>query len=385
MAPPTPTSTSLAKVEYWHLDHLGSLASTTDHTGAVTARYSYDPFGKRRTPDGQYDAAGAVIGDWNPAVNFGTDRGYTGHEHLDDIGVIHMNGRLFDPTIARMLQPDRVIQAPENLQDFNRYTYCFNNPSTCTDPSGLERNSVAKADAEDETDREVTSNSVAIQRQAKNPGGEDKRTGPDTPEITVADLVPVYGPVKGFKESLNVGMDAQLNGKTDVAAAMYGIALADAAMAIIDGLALGGATVAKLGFKLLAEGAANASRKLATDSAAEMALGVEDKTAVRDVVLPSAHYPETAAHVRDAQAQGHPEVLTIDRAGASSNRAAAQACKTRVPGKQLDEYPPAMFREGGAGASIRPVTPRDNLGAGACIGNQCRGLPDGTRVRIRVE
>ena len=52
---------------------------------------------------------------------------------------------------------------------------------------------------------------------------------------------------------------------------------------------------------------------------------------------------------------------------------------------QLDEYPPAMFREGGQGSSVRPVTPRDNRGAGACIGNQCRGLPDGTRVRIVVE
>lgn len=47
--------------------------------------------------------------------------------------------------------------------------------------------------------------------------------------------------------------------------------------------------------------------------------------------------------------------------------------------------PPAMFREGGGGARTRAVTPRDNMGAGACIGNQCRGLPNGTRVRIVVE
>jgi hypothetical protein len=107
--------------------------------------------------------------------------------------------------------------------------------------------------------------------------------------------------------------------------------------------------------------------------------------AARDVVVPSSRYPETAAHIRDAQAAGHPSVLTIERAGADANRAAAQAGQPRVPGTQLDEYPPAMFREGGAGASTRPVTPRDNMGAGACIGNQCRGLPDGTRVRIVVE
>ncbi|WP_423815646.1 NucA/NucB deoxyribonuclease domain-containing protein [Ralstonia solanacearum species complex bacterium KE056] len=50
----------------------------------------------------------------------------------------------------------------------------------------------------------------------------------------------------------------------------------------------------------------------------------------------------------------------------------------------LDEYPPAMFKEGGAGASVRAISPRDNMSAGACIGNACRGLPDGTRVRINV-
>jgi len=110
----------------------------------------------------------------------------------------------------------------------------------------------------------------------------------------------------------------------------------------------------------------------------------KDKAA-RDVVVPSSRYPETAAHIRDAQAAGHPSVLTIERAGADANRAAAQAGQPRVPGTQLDEYPPAMFREGGAGGSTRPVTPRDNMGAGACVGNQCRGLPDGTRVRIVVE
>ncbi|MHA6833682.1 hypothetical protein [Ralstonia pseudosolanacearum] len=30
-----------------------------------------------------------------------------------------------------------------------------------------------------------------------------------------------------------------------------------------------------------------------------------------------------------------------------------------------------MFKEGGAGASVRPISPRDNMSAGACIGNAC--------------
>jgi len=135
-APTTLSSIVLNKVEYWHKDHLGSLVATTDHTGALTARYAYDPFGKRRTAGGSYDANNALVYDWNK-TSTGTDRGYTGHEHLDDVGVIHMNGRLFDPRLGVFMQGDPFIQDPLNLQNFNRYAYCYNNPMTCTDPSGM--------------------------------------------------------------------------------------------------------------------------------------------------------------------------------------------------------------------------------------------------------
>ena len=130
-------SITLVKLEYWHKDHLGSLAATTDHTGALTQAYSYDPFGKRRTITGQYDAFGTLVYDWSPAVNYGTDRGYTGHEELDDIGLVHMNGRIYDATLGLFLQGDPFIQDPLNLQNFNRYGYCYNNPMGCTDPSGF--------------------------------------------------------------------------------------------------------------------------------------------------------------------------------------------------------------------------------------------------------
>jgi len=134
---PTPlASITLVKVEYWHKDHLGSLAATTDHAAAVTARYAYDPFGKRRYPNGVYDVNGVLIADYSPAVNSGTDRGFSGHEMLDDDGRIHMNGRLYDPTLGVFLQGDPNIQALGNLQNYNRYGYCFNNPLNCTDPTG---------------------------------------------------------------------------------------------------------------------------------------------------------------------------------------------------------------------------------------------------------
>jgi hypothetical protein len=101
-------------------------------------------------------------------------------------------------------------------------------------------------------------------------------------------------------------------------------------------------------------------------------------------VNPKGAHPESAQHIEDAQAGGQPSELTIDRAGAKANRRESLRGVDRTPGKDRDEYPPAMFREGGKGASVRPITSGDNRGAGACIGQQCKELPDGTKVKIEV-
>lgn len=104
----------------------------------------------------------------------------------------------------------------------------------------------------------------------------------------------------------------------------------------------------------------------------------------REITLSRAKHGEAAQHAADAIAAGKPSVLTIARPGAPSNRKESLAGMAKVPGKQLDEYPPAMMKEGGAGASVRAINPRDNMSAGACIGNMCRGLPNGAKVRIKV-
>lgn len=107
------------QTNYFHADHLGSISVVTDQSGQVIARYQFDPWGKRTL------AAGSNA----------TIHGFTGHEHLDD-GLIHMNGRVYDPVLARFLSADPNIQDPTNLQSWNRYSYVLNNPLAFTDPSG---------------------------------------------------------------------------------------------------------------------------------------------------------------------------------------------------------------------------------------------------------
>jgi RHS repeat-associated protein len=110
-----------------------------------------------------------------------------------------------------------------------------------------------------------------------------------------------------------------------------------------------------------------------------------DGAKIAEVTLSKKLHGEAAEHAADAIRAGKPEVLTVDRIGASANRQKSTGSVDMVANKHLDEYPPAMFKEGGSGASVRAIKPRDNMSAGACIGNACRKLPDGAKVRIKVE
>jgi RHS repeat-associated protein len=121
---------------YFHQDPLGSVVAITNATGAVMEQLSYDAFGKRRNADGS-DAAVVAASPYGmlPPIN-SEDRGYTGHEMLDSIGLVHMNGRVYDPVLGRFLSADPFIQAPGFTLSYNRYAYVVNNPLVLTDPSG---------------------------------------------------------------------------------------------------------------------------------------------------------------------------------------------------------------------------------------------------------
>jgi RHS repeat-associated protein len=122
-------SGSTTTTRYFHRDHLGSTTAMTDEAGAVVERLAYEAFGKRRFANGAMDPDNTIVG-------VETDRGYTNHEHLDELGLIHMNGRIYDPVIGRFMSADPVLEAPGNLQSYNRYSYVMNNPLNTTDPSG---------------------------------------------------------------------------------------------------------------------------------------------------------------------------------------------------------------------------------------------------------
>jgi len=52
------------------------------------------------------------------------------------VGLIHMNGRVYDPTSGRFISADPTVPDPLYSQSFNRYAYMYNNPLAGTDPTG---------------------------------------------------------------------------------------------------------------------------------------------------------------------------------------------------------------------------------------------------------
>lgn len=129
------TGTSYVTYAYYvHRDHQGSIDEITHAWGTAGAPvpYSYDAFGKRREPDWTADTDESQL----YVTSHMATRGYTGHEHLDVVGMIHMNGRVQDPILGRMISRDPLVGDIGNPETLNRYAYAGNNPATYTDPTG---------------------------------------------------------------------------------------------------------------------------------------------------------------------------------------------------------------------------------------------------------
>jgi len=84
--------------------------------------------GKRRFPTGADDPTGSITSQ--------VTRGFTGQEELADVGLVHLNGRVYDPLIGRMMSADPTVPDPMNGQAWNRYSYVIDNPLGYTDPTG---------------------------------------------------------------------------------------------------------------------------------------------------------------------------------------------------------------------------------------------------------
>lgn len=122
-------SSGTASTTYYHHDHLGSVTALTGSDGGVLARYSYDAWGKFRNHDGSadpFDTIGSLV-----------MQTYTGQEDLNEVALINLNARVYDPQIGKFTSADPMVGAMFGTQGWNRYAYAGNNPLVYTDPTGM--------------------------------------------------------------------------------------------------------------------------------------------------------------------------------------------------------------------------------------------------------
>ncbi len=130
LGPPVAPTRSVRNL-YFHKDQLGSVLKVTDQSGKTVANFWYDPWGKRSRGDAATVATNAEEAPGSPS-----NRGFTGHEHLDGFDLVHMNGRVYSHHSSTFTSVDLVNQAPDDAQIANGYQYARHNPLKYIDPSG---------------------------------------------------------------------------------------------------------------------------------------------------------------------------------------------------------------------------------------------------------
>jgi RHS repeat-associated protein len=126
---------------YMHPDALGTTSVTTSSAGPGATSYYYDPFGNRADAYG-YSIEGSI-----PADN---RIGFTGQEMDDDLSLINMKGRIYDPKARHFLSIDPHVTDPLDAQSYNPYSYMRNSPTNGTDPTGFDGEVSYDGDVEDE-------------------------------------------------------------------------------------------------------------------------------------------------------------------------------------------------------------------------------------------
>ncbi|MGB8011037.1 MAG: NucA/NucB deoxyribonuclease domain-containing protein, partial [Terriglobales bacterium] len=263
-------------------------------------------------------------------------------------GQYYFNARWYDPELGRFITED-----PARSGD-NWFAFCNNDPLSLIDPSGLDP--ITSPNYK----KDPSGEHLVLQKMAAN--YIKNETGSHAlPDAIRRAFNPKYVP--------GVVQWQYDNPKAAAETASVSHAWAEQPLQWIG--AFDTVTVAA--------GAAAGASMIARDAAANEA--ASDPAVV---TVSRSKYPESAQHIEDAQAAGKPSILTVDRAGATARRQASLSGTQPVSGMDRDEYPPAMFSEGGTGADIRPIAPSDNRGSGASMGAQVKGLPDGSQVQLKV-
>ncbi|MBT2502383.1 RHS repeat-associated core domain-containing protein [Curtobacterium sp. ISL-83] len=345
---------------------------------SITRRW-VDPFGNER----------------GTATAWSSPHGFLNKSESALTGLAQLGARAYDATLGRFLSVDPIF-APDNPQQDNGYSYSANNPITNADPSGAcyqagsdsidFHTNCSTGPGHKTTHGNIAAPGTSGGHYHAPAAGWASRPRP-TPSHSGGGCsydggtlycAPTHkhNALAPYSQASNAAKDAEEKRQQRMADIQLAMSLDFTATASDDFFA------ACMGID---SDDPYCGFFTSTEAGAEAAsLALRDAAEAKRIVIDSSKYPESAAHVRAAQESGHAKTLTIDRGGAKVRRQAALRGTPTKSGYDRDEYPPAMFAEGGSGASVRYVDPADNRGAGSSMGRQCTGLPDGSVVSVTV-
>ncbi|MCP4360175.1 MAG: RHS repeat-associated core domain-containing protein, partial [Chloroflexi bacterium] len=105
---------------FYHNDGLGSTRVLSNLAGQRTDTYNYNAFGAARSFTG----------------NIGQPFTFAGEQTDDELGLIFLRARYFDPQIGRFISSDFFPGFSMDTQSINSYIYTQNNPVNYADPNG---------------------------------------------------------------------------------------------------------------------------------------------------------------------------------------------------------------------------------------------------------
>ena len=107
----------------------GDIVAIYNNVGTMLVSYTYDAFGN--VNKGYYNGGSDTGASKNPLT-------YRGYYHDQDLGLYYLQSRYYDSVVGRFINADEIgfLGANGDLNSYNLYAYCSNNPVMYTDPSG---------------------------------------------------------------------------------------------------------------------------------------------------------------------------------------------------------------------------------------------------------
>ena len=113
---------------YWFEKNLqGDIVAVYNENGTKLVSYTYDAWGKVTTT---YHNSGAYT-----AAQYNSFR-YRGYYYDTELGFYYLNSRYYDPETSRVISADTYLGANADINSYNQFAYCSNNPIRYIDPSG---------------------------------------------------------------------------------------------------------------------------------------------------------------------------------------------------------------------------------------------------------